>query len=572
MRSLRYFLACILLVSCAARCDQEVGQETSAAAQKSAPRKAPEPIIGGVAKVSREACTSPCAVFFDAISDWSWEQIESSRFTWSFSDGTTAEGFMAARVFELSEGESKKIFEAKLVVERDGFLIARDARTVTVRPLRGRTICVAERDFSGCPTKARANHFRDPRAAWNAIETNGRILFRRGDSFSPGIRFGSTVPGPVHVGAFGDLGKARPSLTQSGGSWRLASAWSVTDLDISGAEISGTVVSIRGHHTLVMRSHIHDADAAFVSNGQGYDFSTHKFLVDNLATNIRGTNYIAGDRIAMMGNHMERWGEKHHTIRIGGGKHVLIANNVLISDVGHSSVTVRGSSSGNRPGSDYVLVQGNLLMQRATVHPQNDRSNEFLRRVIWERNAHVPNDNQPTIQNGLSANGHDMVIRNNVFHQVRRAINLETHPLVGASHNIHVYQNTHYVDRDPDSKNHFCNVSEGSSGVVIGSNLAVLHSRSDSAAFVVGDASVTGNYVYTPARTSLCRLPNGSRSCANPNLANVRDPRSQGFMLPPAGSLGIDAAAAELPMSYDFRGTPRPQGGSHDIGAVELPQ
>ena len=164
-----------------------------------------------------------------------------------------------------------------------------------------------------------------------------------------------------------------------------------------------------------------------------------------------------------------------------------------------------------------------------------------------------------------------MVIRNNVFHQVRRAITIETHPLRGASQNLHVYQNTQYVDQDPESKSYFCNVSQGSSGVVIRNNLAVLYSRSDSSTFVSGEASVIGNYVYAPSQPNLCKLPDGSRSCANPNLVNVKDPESPSFMLPPAGSLAIDAAA-EVPMPYDFHGTLRPQGGSQDIGAVERPR
>jgi hypothetical protein len=518
-------------------------------------------------KASRGSCTSPCSVFFDAIADHSWDEIESSTFTWAFSDGTTADGFMAVRVFELPEGEPEATFEATLVVEQDGFLVARDTHTVTVRPSQGRTICVAQSDFSGCPSGAAADHFTDVNAAWNAIETDGRILFRRGDSFSPGFHFGSTVPGPVHVGAFGDPGKARPALVQSGGSWEIDSEWSVTDLEISGAGMGGTLFAMPGLHALLMRSHLHDAGSSFGFAG-GYDSSIHKFVINNAMTDMDGTNYIGGGYFAIVGNHIERWSAQHHTIRVAGGKHVLIANNALISDVGHNALTVRGSQSGNRPGSDYVLVQGNLMMQKATVHPQNGSSNEWLRHIIWERNMHVPHDSQTSLQEGLRVNGDDMVIRNNIFYQTRRAITLETHPLTGASQNIHVYQNTQFVDQDKSSTHYFCEAESGATGTVIKNNLAMLYGNAPHFASVEGSAIVDNNYSYTPARSAECEQPDGSGTCTDPKLMNTTDRSSATFMQPEADSLAIDAAV-DAPVSDDFYGTPRPQGGAPDVGAVE---
>jgi hypothetical protein len=520
-------------------------------------------------KASRDSCTSPCAVFFDAIGDVSWDEITTSRFTWAFSDGTTADGFMAARVFELPEGEPEATFEATLVIEQDGFLVARDTHMVTVQPSEGRTICVSQGDFSGCPSSNSADHFTNAGDAWNAIETNGRVLFRRGDSF-PGMNLSATVSGPVQVGAFGDPGAARPSLQQSGGALDLDSGWSFTDVDISGGGMSGSLVNIQGEHTLMLRSHIRDAEKAFVSNGDGYGFSTHKFLFYNLVTNIESTTYIGGDYIAIVGNHMERWGADHHNIRIAGGNHSLLVGNSLVSDKGFSSLTVRGSGSGNRPGSNYVLVQGNLMTQTTSVNPQNASSEEYLRHVIWERNLHAPHQSLTSIRSGMDINAQDMVIRNNVFHQIRRAINIYTHPLTGASRNIHVYQNTQYVDEDLSSTHRFCDASSSGSGIVVEDNLAVLYSDADSTTFVTGNASLGSNYAYTPSRTGECERPDGSATCTDPNLANTSDLNSPSFMMPQAGSLALDAAT-DATISNDFYGTPRPQGGAPDIGAVERP-
>ena len=334
--------------------------------------------------------------------------------------------------------------------------------------------------------------------------------------------------------------------------------------------MGGALIDIRGHDTLVLRSYVHNAEKAFNSNGTGYGFSTHKFLFYNVVTNFDNTNYIGGDYIAIVGNHMERHGGLHHTIRLAGGNHSLVVGNTLLSDVGFSSLTVRGSGSGKRPGSDYVLVQGNLMMQTSSVNPQNDSSEEYLRHVIWERNVHVPHESQTSIQVGLAINAQDMVVRNNVFYQVRRAILIKTHPLTGASRNIHVYQNTHYVDQDRDSKSYFCNVSQDSSGITAENNLAVLHSRSESTNFTSGPISVSNNYIYSPSRTDLCGEPGGSGACTDPDLANTSDLNSSSFMMPQASSLAIDAAADAI-ISNDFYGTPRPQGSAPDIGAVERP-
>jgi hypothetical protein len=526
----------------------------------------PEALI----KASRTTCTSPCAVFFDTISDQSWAGIETSTFIWAFSDGATSDGFMVAHVFELPEGSAEETFEVILVAARDGVAVAQDTHQVTVRPPQGRTICVAESDFSGCPSSNRADHFADVPTAWREIQPDGRILFRRGDSFSSGFQFTSTASGPVQVGAFGDAGAPRPMLTQAGGSWKLGSEWSLTDLDISGSAIDDALIAISGDHTLVMRSHLRDTMGAFVSDGEGYDFSTHKFIVNNAVTGMSKTNYLAGDYIAVVGNRMERWGANRHTIRIGGGKHVLVAGNELISDVGHTSLTVRGAGT-RRPGSDYVLVQDNLLMQWATVMPQNKESNEWLRHVIWERNVHVPHESETSIQNGLSLNGDDMVIRNNIFHQIRRAISISDHPLTGSSDNIHVYQNTHFVDRDNSSAQWFFAAGSGHTGLVVENNLAALFSNEAGTEFISigGPGGVLNtNFGYTPGRTGSCERPDGSSTCTDPRLENTIDRESASFMRPQADSLAVDAAT-NVPVFSDIHGTPRPQGDAPDVGAVE---
>ncbi|MGB8224580.1 MAG: hypothetical protein WCF10_18445, partial [Polyangiales bacterium] len=288
---------------------------------------------------SRTGCTSPCPIFFDAISNLSWDEIESSTFTWAFSDGSTSDGYIAAHVFELPEGSGAETFEVMLVVTQQGVAVAQDTHSVTVQPSAGRTICVANSDFSGCPSNNSADHISDVGTAWSAIRTGDRILFRRGDTFA-GYQFGSSVAGPVQVGAFGNASAARPVLSQTGDTWVLGTEWSVTDVDVSGAAIGAYLFEQRGNHTLVMRSVLRDTKGAFVSDGNGYNFSTYKFVINNVVTAMNGTNYIGGDYIAFVGNRIERLAANHHTIRIAGAHRVLVSGNDLLSDVGHSSLTV----------------------------------------------------------------------------------------------------------------------------------------------------------------------------------------------------------------------------------------
>ena len=579
-------LACLLLVSCASRCGEDAGRNPVASPRELAHTSPTEPSIGApvgkasqpladiplrkVIRASRDTCRSPCPVFFDTISDLSWNEVEAGKFSWSFGDGAAADGYMAAHVFELPEGSAERIFEVTLVVQRNGVSIARDSQAITVRPQKGRTICVANSDFSGCPSNKSADHISDVGTAWSAIRTGDRILFRRGDTFA-GYQFGSSVAGPVQVGAFGESSVARPVLSQTGDTWVLGTEWSVTDVDVSGAAIGAYLFEQRGNHTLVMRSVLRDTKGAFVSDGNGYNFSTHKFVINNVVTAMNGTNYIGGDYIAFVGNRIERLAANHHTIRIAGAHRVLVSGNDLLSNVGHSSLTVRGEGT-RRPETDYVLVRDNLLMQWASVHPQNTESNEALRHVIWERNMHVPHESQTSIQDGLTINGDDIVIRNNIFHQIRRAINFETHPLTGASSNIHIYQNTHFIDQDNYDSQWFIGAGSGNTEIVVENNLAALHSTEAGTLFIDSGSYgwfVSHNFGYTPGRPGSCKEPNGGGACIDPRLENTIDRNNAGFMRPRADSLAVDSGATDVPMTDDFHGAPRPQGNAPDIGAVE---
>jgi hypothetical protein len=111
-------------------------------------------------------------------------------------------------------------------------------------------------------------------------------------------------------------------------------------------------------------------------------------------------------------------------------------------------------------------------------------------------------------------------------------------------------------------------------GMVVQNNLVSLFANSGGSKAIAidgSDAIVGNNYRYTPGRTELCRLPDGSTICEDPKLENTSDRGNSAFMRPRADSLAVDAAL-DVPVSDDIHGTPRPQGGAPDVGAVELSQ
>ncbi|MGB8224581.1 MAG: choice-of-anchor Q domain-containing protein, partial [Polyangiales bacterium] len=122
------------------------------------------------------------------------------------------------------------------------------------------------------------------------------------------------------------------------------------------------------------------------------------------------------------------------------------------------------------------------------------------------------------------------------------------------------------------SDTHYFVSAGSSSGVLVENNLAALHSTEAGTGFIsVGGSGsfVDNNYGYMPGRPGSCREPDGGGACIDPRLENTIDRNNAGFMRPRADSLAVDNAAADVPVSDDFHGTPRPQGNAPDIGAVE---
>jgi hypothetical protein len=288
---------------------------------------------------------------------------------------------------------------------------------------------------------------------------------------------------------------------------------------------------------------------------------------------------------AQIGNYIERWASTRHTMRVPGCRRCLYARNTYYSNASQSSLTVRGSSSNARPGSQWILAQANRLTMQASFHPQNFGSNELIQYIMVERNLYLPHPGSSNDQDAFILGGDDMVLRNNVIFQTRRAITLEDHPLTGPCDRIHVYNNTQYVTENVGStENLIKNNASGSTGIESRNNLMVAHGTAVGVYAGPAPGVIENNYVYTPNATGSCILPDDSATCTDPNMTSADPgtslypgtPANASFMLPGSGTPGIDVAPNIGSGSFiipwiDWHDLVRPVNTTNDVGGVERP-
>jgi hypothetical protein len=202
-----------------------------------------------------------------------------------------------------------------------------------------------------------------------------------------------------------------------------------------------------------------------------------------------------------------------------------------------------------------------------------------------ERNLYLPHPTDSNDQTAFLLGGKDMVVRNNVIFQARRAISLEDHPLRGPCDRIHVYNNTQYVTENVSSTEYFIgNTASDSTGIEARNNLMVAHSTNVNVFDGTDPGVIQDNYVYSPNDTGDCILPDDSATCTNPNMTSTDQgtsaypgtPANASFMLPGAGTPGIDVAPNIGGGSFiipwiDWHSLARPVNTTNDVGGVERP-
>jgi hypothetical protein len=545
---------------------------------------------------SRISGSTPLAVDFNVNDQFAWADLENLEFQWNFGDGHVFKGFLAANVFELNETDANTVYTVNLSVLQGGVAIGSGQINITVNAFSGTTICHSlSGSFTDCP--AGGIQETDFVTAWGQITPNSRFLFHRGETYNFPGRLDSFVAGPVTVGAYGSGTKPHLIVANNTDDRFFAASqndWRFVDLEISEPAPQKTIFNIEGDHVLVLRNDLHDVQAAFISDGAGFGFSMHKFIAGMNLTNGQNTNYLAGTNITVINSSLERVGADLHTLQIGGGQNVLIANNRLLAATDQTSLTIQGENDPanlNRAGSDHVLISGNFFSWAAASVPQSDFASENLQYIIWEKNSFGHNFGSLSVQNGIRLNGHDMTVRNNLFFNYRRAVTIQTHNTTGSSTHINVYGNTVYNTYEPNRDHHLVSVQVGSSNIAVKNNFIHAVGSTGASKTLIGDLTLVdasnniGNFPNNPGECMNIQGLLGSQNCIatilngsslEPLFQSI-DPNSANFLKPlfnlqnPLLDSGVD-----LPLFEDFSGTSRPRdgdasgGAQQDIGALEL--
>lgn len=97
---------------------------------------------------SRTSCIAPCGIFFDALGNLSWKEIEEHRFDWDFGAGTETDissggryfrGYMAAHVYE-TPGD----YTVNLTLYKDNVFVDSITKMIHVAPYFGQVYYVSD--------------------------------------------------------------------------------------------------------------------------------------------------------------------------------------------------------------------------------------------------------------------------------------------------------------------------------------------------------------------------------------------------------------------------------------------
>jgi uncharacterized repeat protein (TIGR02543 family) len=427
--------------------------------------------------VSRNAGVAPLAVFFDASGTtststtrpfheleyrWSFGDTASGVWTYGAKAGTAsrnaAMGPVAAHVFETAG-----TYPVTLSAFDGGTTVSYNCNiTVTSADAEfagNKTVCVSGAgNFAGCPAGATQVTSANATTAFsnNIGAGNKRILFARGETFGVPAQIQINRAGPGMVGAYGT--GAKPTLSNSAAIATFAmssistpaiSDWRLVDLKIDGNGHGGNSVGAYGAGS-IKNILFHRVDIQNMTSGLSFSPSNLDginnsgftspmwdglFVVDGTVYNLVGTGatggngyYLAGRRMAVMGNHVntnfngehgmrsaftDRGVYQHNTIeKVASGRAYL---SVRAPDQGGSTLTAE------QPGIVYtekVVSSDNHLIGSAATSgfagtgATNQAATGRAREQIWERNLLVGGSGTSGY---LGFAGYQITARNNIM-------------------------------------------------------------------------------------------------------------------------------------------------------------
>ena len=335
---------------------------------------------------SRTTGVAPLAVHFRAVSSAAGDPFRELSYVWSFG----ASGPLAAHVFDVgTHVVTVDTGSAQATVE----IVATDPDALT-------TTCVANADtFEGCPSGAA--HLET--ASFGAsVVGGGRILFRRGDTFTSSAQVTITAAGPGLIGAFGTGAKPIINVTFPGTALMVAADdWRISDLEFVGSNGAYSAIQegATTSNTLIYRNTVSGFISAINFSGSGPKYlgtppHDGAALVENTITNGPDTIYFSGSNAALVGNTITGIPESTHAIRIGDASDGLV---IAGNDVGGASIHAlklhaQAVGPGQRDTTDFAIT-GNTFRGRGAwtvgIGPQDAFKDERVRHGVIDGNTFV---------------------------------------------------------------------------------------------------------------------------------------------------------------------------------------
>ena len=538
---------------------------------------------------SRIAGVAPLAIFFDATATTGLvgDNHVAAHFEWNF-DSTNvdpkdvreqATGFVAAHVFDVPG-----TYVVSLIVrdESGNAGVGQVTIDVQAQPIGGwQTYCVSQSgtDASCAPGATPIQTVADAQAA---LETNSRILFKRGESFDMVRWTINDLDGPAIIGAYTDPNDPttqNPVLLASSvlesGIFQLRNSHDVRlmDIHVIGADMDSGVRSFEGSSNILVRGvEVEHIDGIAFEFGAPPDETDGFFLFDSFAHDF-SDNGIFGtaNRLAVVGNtinRIEALEDGGHAVRIASGQKTYISHNTITDNNAFTALTIRGK--GRDTINTDVVVTDNVFDNVITFSPQNIVQKEFISNILAERNRFVPPPGADSFLDSIRINATNVMVRNNVFHNIRTPIKPFSHPTAAFANLITIAGNTHVIEETGNVEHSF--VQGEIKDSQIKNNLMVSFSSATFSSFISANliqTDVSNNIAYFPNSPAACVDVQGTTgtNCTDPQFLST-DPASADFLKLAPASPAIDTGAPG-PLLEDYERRQRPQGAGFDLGAHE---
>ncbi|MBT8342020.1 MAG: PKD domain-containing protein [Desulfatitalea sp.] len=570
---------------------------------------------------SRVSGVAPLSVFFDATGTTGLADHQffsdgaaymDATFAWDFDADDTdpdgkhekASGFLAAHVYE-----QPGTYRVHLDVYDAAGETASEDITITVLEFSGTTYYVADDGSDANSGLTMEDPFLTAQHALTGdhMQSNTRVLFKKGDTFETPFFWVGPYDGPVIVDSYEDPedpSDNKPLIysTEVDRGWAAFSLdtddWRVMNIAVRSGGFSfntgprypgGISHASTSRNTLKYRTEEYYLGGLPMSPSGNYNT-----IAECEFHHVNGTGYTSrsaedshdNDGNAIIGNwvHDKTGDDEEHIFRLQGGSRYFIAYNTFGPNllVHYDALTIRGNSE------KVVIYKNKIEGWVQAFTPQNKNSaEEYQHHCIMDANlimgqALYGNDRQAAI--GVRAK--DIVIRNNIIYNYQFGVGISDDTVVGSSRRIKIYNNT-FINPAANDVFYIVFVDEACGNIDIKNNLMldiaggnplytifldirggdILNGESDNNLFYGShwDASLN---LFDGATLSDWQAATGNDQnslMADPRLLST-DSNAADFCKPQAGSPAINAGAF-TPNKLDYHGRLRDH--SRDIGACE---